>query len=207
MLVDDSITGVILAGGKSRRFGENKALSLFNGERLIERLLRSVRQVTTKLLIVTNSPEEYEFLDIPMVGDLIVGAGSLGGIFTGIKSMTTSSGIFIACDMPFIRPEFLRYIIEAARGGPFDAVVPMSDHGFEPLCALYTDACIEPIERRLAAGDLKIVRFYDEVRVRTIHARDTSQFVPEMLFNVNTRSDYEEALRLIGPADGNETSE
>lgn len=201
MTVDNSITGVILAGGKSRRFGENKALSLFKGERLIERLVRSVRKVTGNLLIVTNSPEEYEFLKIPMVGDIIIGAGSLGGIYSGLKSMSTRSGLFIACDMPFIRPEFLLYMIEAQSSGPFDAVVPISEHGFEPLCALYTDTCIEPIERRLAVDDLKIIRFYDEVQVRTIHESETSHFVPEMLFNVNTRSDYDEALRLIEPTD------
>ncbi|MEE2710112.1 MAG: molybdenum cofactor guanylyltransferase [Gemmatimonadota bacterium] len=195
-----SITGIILAGGKSRRFGENKALSMFQGEWLIERLIRSVRQVTDEVLLVTNTPAEYAFLGLPMTGDLKPGCGSLGGIYTGLKTMDTSHGICIACDMPFVSSSFLMYMVDFA-DGVNDVVVPRSDYGFEPMCAVYSAACVGPIERKLNEGDLKIIRFYDEVKVKIITTDDTELFTRQILFNVNTREDYDEALRLIS---GNE---
>ena len=197
MSLTRSVTGIILAGGKSRRFGENKALSKFQGERLIERLIRSVREVTEDVLIVTNTPDEYAFLELPMTGDLIPDCGSLGGIYTGLKTMQTPYGICIACDMPFVEPSLLRYMVDYADGA-YDVIVPMSDYGFEPMCAVYGDACITPIEQKLNEGDLKVIRFHDQVRVKTITDDDTDLFTPQMLFNVNTQADYEEALKLLG---------
>ena len=198
-----SVTGIILAGGKSRRFGENKALSIFRGERLIERLIRSVREITDELLIVTNTPDDFAFLDLPMVGDLIPDCGSLGGIYTGLKTMQTRYGLCIACDMPFVQPAFIRYMVEFTNDS-YDVIVPRSDHAFDLMCAVYGTACVTPIEEKLSSGDLKITRFYDQVRVKTITAEDTDLFTPRMLFNVNTQTDYEAALRLL--EDGGNTN-
>lgn len=191
----ESVTGVILAGGKSRRFGTNKALSIFQKEHLIERLVRSIRDVTHELVLVTNEPDEYAFLGLRMVGDIMPDCGSLGGIYTGLNAMTTSHGIFVACDMPFVRASFLTYILTFIDA--HDVIVPLSNNGLEPLCAVYGKACISPIETNLQAGRLKIISFFDQVRVRTVTAEETPLFDPHMLFNVNTREDYEEALRLL----------
>lgn len=189
------MTGVILAGGKSRRFGTNKALSLFRGERLIERLVRALRAVTDDLLIVTNTPDAYAFLGLPMVGDLVPDCGSLGGIYTGITHMASFRGVFVACDMPFVRPALLQHLLDIA--GEFDVVVPVTEHGYEPLCAVYAKSCLDPIKRNLEAGHLKIALFFDQVRVRTVHPKDTPVFDPRLLFNVNTPEEYAEALRML----------
>ena len=195
----DSVTGVILAGGKSRRFGTNKALSVFQKERLIERLVRSIRDVTDELVLVTNTPDEYAFLKLRMVGDVMPDCGSLGGIYTGLNAMTTSHGICVACDMPFVRASFLRYMLTFIDA--HDVVVPVSDTGYEPLCAVYGKACISPIEKNLQAGRLKIISFFNQVRIRTVTAEETPLFDPHMLFNVNTREDYEKALRMLDDED------
>lgn len=193
------MTGVILAGGKSRRFGSNKALSLFRGERLIERLVRAMRVVTRDLLIVTNTPEEYAFLGLRMVGDVIPDCGSLGGIYTGLRYMTSPRGMFVACDMPFVRPVFLQYLLDIA--GEYDVVVPVTGHGYEPLCAVYAKSCLKPIEANLQTGQLKIAMFFDRVRVRTVHPEETPRFDPRMLFNVNTPEEYVEALKMLEEED------
>lgn len=189
------ITGVILAGGKSRRFGTNKALSLFRGERLIERLARSLRQVTGDLLLVTNTPDEYAFLGLPMVGDILPDCGALGGIYTGVVEMAAPRGVMVACDMPFVRPDFLRYMTRQAEG--HDVVIPVSDQGYEPLCAVYAKTCAGPIEANLRAGRLKVVGFFDRVRVREITPDDTPLYDPRMWFNVNTPEEYEAALQML----------
>jgi molybdopterin-guanine dinucleotide biosynthesis protein A len=194
----EPFTGVILAGGRSSRFGANKALSLIRGERLIERLARAMREVAPETLLVTNTPEAYAFLNMRMVGDLVSGCGPLGGIYTALKSIRTPLSLCVACDMPFVRPAFLRYMVEAAPG--YEVVVPVSDHGEEPLCAVYHTRCLSVIEPRIQAGQYKITGFYDRVRVKRITTEETPLYDPWMLFNVNTREDYEEALKHLEEA-------
>lgn len=189
------MTGVILAGGRSRRFGSNKALSAFRGERLIERLVRAMREVVDDLLLVTNTPDEYAFLGLRMVGDVRPDCGALGGLYTGILSMTSDRGVFVACDMPFVRPVFLRYLVGIADG--YDVVVPVTGHGYEPLCAVYAKSCLDPISASLDAGQLKIASFFDRVRVRPVRPEDTPLFDPRALFNVNTPDEYAEALKML----------
>lgn len=191
--LDESVTGVILAGGRSSRFGTNKALSIFRGERLIERLVRSLRSVTGELMIITNSPDEYAFLDLPMVSDLIKDCGPLAGIYTALKTATTPLSLCIACDMPFAQPAFMRYLV--TRASEADVVTPVSKQGDEPLCAVYRDTCVPLIETRLQAGQYKITGFYEHARVNRIYPQDTPAYDSWSLFNVNTREEYTEALK------------
>lgn len=192
-LTGESVTGVILAGGRSRRFGTNKALSVFRGERLIERLVRSLQSVTGELLIVTNSFDEYAFLDLPMVSDLITDCGPLAGIYTALKTVSTPLSLCVACDMPFAKATFMRHLVSVA--GAADVVTPVSEMGDEPLCAVYRDTCVPLIETRLQAGQYKITGFFEHARVKRVRCQDTPVYDPWSLFNVNTRDDYAEALK------------
>jgi len=192
-IMSKTLSAVILAGGKSRRFGTNKALSMFHGERLIERLARSLGRLTHNVQIVTHTPEELAFLGLPMTGDLIPGCGPLGGIHTAIKTSGAETVVCVACDMPFVTDRFLRYMTEQAVD--CDVVVPISAHGEEPLCAVYRDSCLSAVETCLHEGQYKITGFYERVRVKRILPEDTPLYDPWMFFNVNTREDYEEALR------------
>ena len=190
--ITEAVTGVILAGGRSSRFGTNKALSLFEGERLIERLLRSIQKVTPSILLVTHMPEVYEFLDIPMTEDLIPDCGPLGGIYTALKTIQTPLSLCIACDMPFVRSDFMNYMVQVADN--FDVVVPMSGQREEPLCAVYRTTCIPAIEERIQARKYKMIGFYRQMYIKRITEADTDYYNPEMLFNVNTQVDYAEAI-------------
>ncbi len=134
------ITGVILAGGKSTRYGTNKAFAEVQGVRLIERTIRVMGSVCPRLLLVTNTPAEYAYLQLPMVEDLIKGLGPLGGIYTGLEVIDDENGLFVACDMPFLREDLLRYMVTLR--GDFDAVVPRVNWMVEPLHALYTKKCL-----------------------------------------------------------------
>jgi molybdenum cofactor guanylyltransferase len=96
------ITGVILAGGKSSRFGSNKAFASMNGTQLIERVIAIMGSIFKDLIIITNDPDEYSFLGLPMYEDLIKGLGPLGGIYTGLEKIPEKTGFFVACDMPFL---------------------------------------------------------------------------------------------------------
>ena len=124
------------------------------------------------------------------------GGGALGGIFTGLSAADGDWGLVVACDMPFLNPDLLRSLLDLKDG--HDAVVPVVDGRPEPVHAAYSKACLPHIEARLKARDLKIARFFDEVRVRYLSQEEIERLDPDHLsfFNVNTQEDLDRALAL-----------
>lgn len=191
----EEVAGVILAGGLSSRFGSNKALSRFEGERLIQRLCKTVGAATDRVMLITNTPEDYAFLDLESRQDLVPRCGPIGGIYTALRTANTPLCLCVACDMPFIRPEFLEHMIEQSPG--YDVVVPMNDGREEPLCAVYRDTCIPSIEDRIRASRYKITGFFDTVRVCRLAPGDAGFHDADMFFNINNRTEYDEALKRL----------
>ncbi len=111
-----SITGVIQAGGKSTRMGgEPKALLELGGRRIVERVLDVLRAVADPVLLVTNTPELYRFLGLPMIADVFPDGGSLGGIYSGLLAAPGEVAFTMACDMPFVSPAVARLVTRPAR--------------------------------------------------------------------------------------------
>lgn len=192
------ITGVIQAGGRSTRMGGRpKALLELGGRRIIDRVADVVRAVADDVLIVTNTPELYASLGLPIVPDAFPDHGSLGGIYSGLRAASGDAAFTVACDMPFLMTEVARLVID--RAGEADVVAPRVGEQWETLHACYAKVCLPPIEARLRAGRLKIVGFYDEVRVLTIAAEEVARYrAPEIVFmNVNTPEELEAARRLL----------
>ena len=179
------ITGVILAGGKSSRFGRNKALVEFNGSRLIERVIGVMGSVFKNLIIISNSPHEYSYLKLPIHEDIIKGLGPIGGIYTGLKTIQDEMGFFVACDMPFINENLIRYMIEVRND--FDAVVPKIDWKMEPLYALYTKKCLPVIRELISSGVYQTIESYRKVRVRYVSVEEIKVYDPLLraFMNVN----------------------
>ena len=195
MAVREEVAGVILAGGLSSRFGSDKALSRFEGERLIQRLCKTVGTATDRVMLITNTPEDYAFLDLECRRDLVPRCGPIGGIYTALRTANAPLCLCVACDMPFIRPEFLACMVKQSPG--YDVVVPMNDGREEPLCAVYRDTCIPAIEDRIRARRHKITGFFEAVRVRRLAPGDAGFHDADMFFNVNNRTDYDEALKRL----------
>jgi molybdenum cofactor guanylyltransferase len=126
--------------------------------------------------------------------DIYLGKGSLGGIFSGLMAVRGEWGLVVACDMPFLNLELLRYMMSLREGA--DAVVPVLEGRPEPTHALYSRACLPHIEERLKADDLKIAGFFDEVRVKYVPEEDIARFDPDYLsfFNINSQPDLDKAL-------------
>ena len=196
----EEVTGVVLAGGMSSRFGSNKALSRIDGERLIHRLCKRVGAVTDRMALITNSPEEYAFLNLDSRKDLVPRCGPIGGIYTALRTAETPLCLCVACDMPFISPALLEYMVERSPG--YDVIVPVQDGREEPLCAVYRNTCVSAIDNRIQAGKYKITGFFDEVRVLRVAPEDAGIHDADMFFNINRPEDYDEALkRLNRPED------
>ena len=191
------VTGVIQAGGKSTRMGgEPKALLELGGRRIVERVLDVVRAVVDDVLIVTNTPALYAFLGVPMVPDVYPDHGSLGGIFSGLTAAGGDAAFTVACDMPFLRVDVARLVI--GRAGEADVVVPRVGEQLETLHALYAKSCLPHMEARLKAGRLKIVGFFDDVRVVEVAEADVARRAePDVVFmNVNTPDELARARAL-----------
>jgi molybdopterin-guanine dinucleotide biosynthesis protein A len=191
------VTGVVQAGGKSTRMGGNpKALIELGGRSIVERVVAALTPAVDDVLVVTNTPELYAFLGLPMVADVYPDHGSLGGIYSGLRA-AGEIAFTVACDMPFLHPAVVRLVVE--RAGEGDVVIPRVGEQLETMHAAYSQTCLPPIEARLRAGRLKIVGFFDDVRVVEIGAAEVARFRdPAIAFmNVNTPDELERARALV----------
>jgi molybdopterin-guanine dinucleotide biosynthesis protein A len=192
-----NVSGVIQAGGRSTRMGgEPKALLELGGKRIIEHVVNAVASVLDDLLVVTNTPERYAFLGLPMVPDAYPDGGALGGIYTGLRAAGGDAAFTVACDMPFVHPAIVRMVVE--RAGDGDVVIPRTGAQLETLHAVYGKACLGPMETCLRAGRLKIVGFFPDVRVVELDAAPMGRHrAPEVAFmNVNTPDELARARAL-----------
>lgn len=191
-------TAAIIAGGDARRFGGRDKGALVIGEaRIIDREIAVLREVTDHLVIVANDPDRYRSLGLPVVEDLVPGAGALGGIYTAITVARDTPTLVVACDMPFLSARFLRHL--AIAGREVDVAIPRTAEGYEPLCASYSRGCADPIRRRIDAGALTVLDFLSDVRVREIGPEEIAPYDPDgtLFFNVNTPDDYARSLDAV----------
>lgn len=198
-----TVTGVIQAGGKSTRMGGRpKALIELGGKRIIERVVAALSPALSDLLIVTNTPDLYAFLGLPMVPDVFPDGGSLGGIYSGLKAVGGDAAFTVACDMPFLHSEVVRLVV--ARAGEADVVIPKLGEQYETLCACYAKTCLPHMETSLLARRLKIVGFFEHVRVLEIPAADVARYMdPEICFmNVNTPEEFALSREILTQLEG-----
>lgn len=159
-------TGVLLAGGQSRRFGSNKALADLGGCRLIEYPARVLAALFARRLLVTNQPELYRFLAWPTTPDLLPGAGPLAGIEAALTRAATPRIFVAGCDMPYLEPALIRHLCALAPG--YDAVVPRTAKGWEPLHAVYARSALPAIAAALAGGGRKLQEVLAALRLREV---------------------------------------
>ena len=196
----EGVSGIVLAGGQSRRLGRDKAVELLGGKPMIRRVLERVAGLTSENIVVVADEARGNALplleDTRVAVDVHPGMGSLGGIFSGLAAAGNEWAIVAACDMPFLNADLLGYLLSLREGA--DVVAPVVAGRPEPTHALYSRECLPFIEERLRAEELKITGFYGRVRVCYVEERDILRFDPELLsfFNVNSPQDLERALAL-----------
>lgn len=190
----DKLTVAIQAGGKSSRMGRDKSFVLFQGRPLIEVVRAAVEGLGDELILVTNKPDAYAHLGLPMVSDLYPETGPLGGIYTALHHAAHPHVLTVACDMPWLNRPLLAYM--AGLRGSADVIVPRWDKFPEPLHAVYSRACLEPIRDKLEAQMYKITAFYGRVAVRFLDRAEIERFDPDgrSFVNVNTPDDLQQHL-------------
>ena len=208
-----TMTSIVLAGGRSSRFGWSKALDTIGGKSLIQLVVDRLTLLSREIIIVTaqrdrcTSPSLGPGLGrtvtiyphssrLKMIADVYPGKGPLGGIYTGLVTASCLQAIVVGCDMPFLNVALLDYMSQISSG--FDVVVPRIRGRVEPLCAVYSRNCLVPIHRLLERNELRISKLFDVVKVKHVAEEDINRFDPEHLsfFNINTQADLNEAKRL-----------
>ncbi len=187
-----ALSVVVLAGGHSRRLGKDKSLLELDGVPLLVRTVQRLDALSDDLVVVTNDAARYESLSLAarIVPDEEPGMGSLMGIYSGLQAARHAYTLVVACDMPFLSPPLLRYMISLAPGD--DVVIPRLGNLLEPLHAIYGKPCIPFMKELLVRGERKIIAFFHKVRVRYVEEAELDKFDPHRLsfVNVNTPQDW-----------------
>jgi molybdopterin-guanine dinucleotide biosynthesis protein A len=181
-----NLTGIILSGGKSIRMGENKAFIEIGGIPIIYRIHKLFAKLFKEIIIVTNQKEIFSGLDAKIYTDLIPNRGVLGGLYTGLFFSSSPFSFCVACDMPFLKESVINFLIKKIDG--YDVVVPKTKDGLQPLHAIYSKNCLEPIKRIIEEGGFKIIDLYWMVKVRIVGEQEFFSLDPmrESFINVNT---------------------
>lgn len=190
---------IIQAGGQSSRMGEDKALKPFLGKPLIQRVIDRLSPIADELLVTTNRPADYAFLNQRLIADLKPGRGALGGLYTAIASANHPFVAVVACDMPFASKSFFESAHRLIVQKEADVVIAKTEAGYEPLHALYRrEACLPAIEAAIEADQWKVVSWLPNVNTRILSPAELKLFDPTGLcfWNVNTPEEFEKAEQL-----------
>jgi len=184
-----SAVGFVMAGGRSERMGRDKALLPRGSSTLLDHAVARLRSACSDVRILCGPERRYEGHGADVIVDAIPGAGPLGGVYSGLRSLGGAPGLFLAVDLPDVPEALLAHLLALASG--WDAVVPVHAAGEEPLCAVYAPTCAEPIRRCLESGQLKMTSFWPDVRVRRVDDAEIAAFGdPRRVFrNLNAPED------------------
>lgn len=199
-------TAIILAGGKSSRMGTNKALLTLNGKTVIEGMVEKLKTIVDDMIIVTNTFEDYEFLQLPMIEDRWKEMGPLAGIEAGLDASKTERNLIIACDMPFISIELGTYLLSCLED--YQAAVPEISGQLHPLFASYRKEVRGAVTQSLEQNQLRIRHL-----LHTIHVKIVKEELLQSLglpneeihfFNMNDRDEYDKAFNMSKDKGGTE---
>ena len=199
----DSVRGYIMAGGASRRFGSDKALALFGSETLLARMCNLVEAATGNARIVAP---HGRYLDsaFEIIEDRWPDEGPLGGIITAMsvsEKVGNASGwnLMVSCDMPFLTQDWLAFLCERALGSDFEVIVPLSQHGLEPLCACWKTSALDTLQATFDGGVRKVTEAMKRLSMEILDETHWKRFDSDgrLFWNMNTPQDYRDAVSLM----------
>ncbi len=193
------LTVCIQAGGASSRMGEDKALKLFLGRPLIQRVVDRLEPMADELIVTTNRPDDFSFLGLRLFPDVMPGRGALGGLYTAISSAAHPLVAVVACDMPFASANLIEAALKIMDDENADVVIAQGEEGYEPLHALYRrETCLPAIESAIHADQWRVIAWFPRVKVRVFTPEEIKSADPAGLafWNVNTPEEFARAEEL-----------
>jgi molybdopterin-guanine dinucleotide biosynthesis protein A len=203
---NSNVRGYVLAGGGSTRFGRDKALVLFDSTPLLVQIETLARTCAEEVIVVANA-DKYKDLHphLKFIDDCWPGEGPLGGIITALQHTAATPpqyrwNLILSCDMPFLTPEWLQFLVDHALSSPpeIQVILPHSAHGPEPLCACYRTSAAEPLKSVFDRGVRKVTQALQQVRTEVLDESVWKRFdsAGRLFWNMNTPADFAEAQRL-----------
>ncbi len=195
------ISCIVLAGGKGLRLGRKKTLETINNATLLQTVVSQLTFLNSDTIIVNANEDSFPRLSgskLRVVTDIYPGKGPLAAIYTGLKISDSLYNLVVACDMPFLNRDLLRYMVQVAPD--YDIVVPRVGDMVEPLHAIYSKECLVPIETLIKQDSLSVNHLFALVRTRYVETEEIDRFDPQHLsfFNINTQDDLRKARKLAG---------
>jgi len=188
-------SAAILTGGLASRFGgTDKGALLVDGRTIFDRQVAELSSLTDDVLVVraTDAARDggTQGIGPRVVADLVPGCGPLGGLHAALSEARGDAVFVVACDMPYVTASFIAYLFSLA--SEVDIVVPQTERGYHPLCAVYARACLEPVAARLADRRLAMRDLVAAMRTRVVTAEEIDRFGDRyrLLANVNTPAEY-----------------
>lgn len=204
----DFITAIVLAGGKSSRFGKDKAFIKVKGTVIFKRQLNVLKKIFDEIIVVANNPQKfyllgsyirkinernlragYKLKKIEIVKDILPAKGPLCGILSGLIKSHSFYNFVVACDMPFLNEQLIRHMIKKKDG--FDVVIPRIYRKFQPLFGVYSKRCIPGIKKLIKSDKLRIRSIFPALKCNFIYKKEIEKFDKSLLSlaNINTEDD------------------
>lgn len=188
---------IILSGGKSSRMGTNKALLKINEKTNIERIADTLRLLFDELILVTNDPETYKFLEVKIVNDHYPGMGPLAGVHAGLIASNYDLNFVVACDMPFVSGELAEALVN--NGAHYDAVIPVLNGRQQPLFSVFQKRTADQIGECINNERLRMKHLLDDLHVLYMTEQELQAYssvdLDRVFFNMNHPNEYEEAKK------------
>ncbi len=201
MIRQDDIQGFVLAGGKSRRMGRDKASIQWEGKSLVSHVVEVLRPFVREVTVL-GPPERYSNLRLPVLADRWIDRGPLSALCTGLLHSTCDWNIFLACDLPLLSKRFLQLLVDRIQTTRCDVVAPHTEDGWHPLCAAYHVRCRPVFERAVDEKRNSIVALFEEVSVEamTPDQMTAAGLDRRELVNMNTPEDWERVTGALNPS-------
>jgi molybdopterin-guanine dinucleotide biosynthesis protein A len=199
------ITGIILSGGRSLRMGENKSFLMLNGKTVIEHVIEKMRGLFSRVILITNQPNEYEFLGIEMFEDVFKFEGPLAGIHSGLVNSQTEKNFVISCDLPLMKKEMITFIVDHKTEKPI--TVTKADGFIQQLCGVYSQKCIPICEELLTKKEptpqhgsthkskCKVLQLLEIVGSEILDAEKIPCYKDGMFLNMNEKAEYNKVVK------------
>ncbi len=198
------VTGIILAGGRSTRMGESKALLKIGNLAAIERVRNFMQSLFKNVILITNLPEEFSFLNLDTYEDVYKNMGPLAGIHSGLLNSTAEKNFILSCDLLLMKNDILDYIINYETRKPI--TVYRAEGFVQTMAAVYQKRCIDFAEKILSENQMSehpmnkkhnLLTLIDKAGAEIISIENHAGYNKNVFFNMNNKSDYEEILKIL----------
>jgi molybdenum cofactor guanylyltransferase len=196
----NNILPVVLAGGKSKRFGEDKSQVLLGDKILIDHILTEIKDDFKEILIVANSPIKHLFLNkIVEISDYKKNLGPLGGVLSAMKWIKSNNKKYqwiatFPSDTPFFKKNILENFYNRINEKESELFFMKSNDKRHNIFGLWCIDLIDQLEKDLEKGARKVEQWANEIGVKTINMSFEKE---DPFFNINTKEDLEKAKKIL----------